>query len=120
MGRGRGVGTVRLQNLLRTKPAASLLEEDNQLVQEIKTLDSDMQMLVYENYNKFIGATDTIRNMKVRPLPSARTGHAHCRRRIKWARWRRRPSGCPVILTRWLDTARTLTGGLPGDDLGCV
>ncbi len=27
-------------------------------------LDSDMQMLVYENYNKFISATDTIRSMK--------------------------------------------------------
>jgi len=31
---------------------------------EIKGLDSDMQMLVYENYNKFISATDTIRSMK--------------------------------------------------------
>ena len=31
---------------------------------EIKSLDSDMQMLVYENYNKFISATDTIRSMK--------------------------------------------------------
>ena len=31
---------------------------------EIKSLDSDMQMLVYENYNKFISATDTIRTMK--------------------------------------------------------
>lgn len=31
---------------------------------EIKSLDSDMQMLVYENYNKFICATDTIRTMK--------------------------------------------------------
>ena len=31
---------------------------------EIKNLDSDMQMLVYENYNKFISATDTIRTMK--------------------------------------------------------
>ncbi|CAN6469088.1 unnamed protein product [Victoria cruziana] len=31
---------------------------------EIKNLDTDLQMLVYENYNKFIGATDTIRRMK--------------------------------------------------------
>lgn len=29
----------------------------------MKKLDSDMQMLVYENYNKFISATDTIRKM---------------------------------------------------------
>ena len=34
------------------------------LDQQIKTLDSDMQTLVYENYNKFISATDTIRKMK--------------------------------------------------------
>ena len=32
-----------------------------EMVQEIKSLDSDMQMLVYENYSKFITATDTIR-----------------------------------------------------------
>lgn len=32
-------------------------------MREVKKLDSDMQMLVYENYNKFISATDTIRKM---------------------------------------------------------
>ena len=31
---------------------------------EIQSLDSDMQNLVHENYNKFISATDTIRKMK--------------------------------------------------------
>lgn len=31
---------------------------------EIKNLDTDLQMLVYENYNKFISATDTIKQMK--------------------------------------------------------
>ena len=30
---------------------------------EIKSLDSDMQTLVYENYNKFISATDTIKKV---------------------------------------------------------
>lgn len=30
----------------------------------VRSLDSDMQMLVYENYNKFISATDMIRTMK--------------------------------------------------------
>ena len=30
----------------------------------MKSIDSDTQMLVYENYNKFIKATDTIRGMK--------------------------------------------------------
>lgn len=33
---------------------------------ELKTLDTDMQTLVYENYNKFISATDTIREMKTK------------------------------------------------------
>jgi Vps51/Vps67 len=28
----------------------------------VQRLDSDMQTLVYENYNKFIAATETIRN----------------------------------------------------------
>jgi hypothetical protein len=36
------------------------------MVSEIKSLDSDMQMLVYENYSKFISATDTIQQMKER------------------------------------------------------
>lgn len=30
----------------------------------IQALDGDMQMLVYENYNKFISATETIKRMK--------------------------------------------------------
>eukprot|EP01111_Echinosteliopsis_oligospora_P015116 TRINITY_DN5868_c0_g1_i1.p1 TRINITY_DN5868_c0_g1~~TRINITY_DN5868_c0_g1_i1.p1 ORF type:complete len:788 (+),score=222.09 TRINITY_DN5868_c0_g1_i1:274-2364(+) len=34
------------------------------MVTEIKSLDGDMKSLVYENYNKFISATDTIRKMK--------------------------------------------------------
>lgn len=42
------------------------MRRDDQLIREIKELDTSMQMLVYENYNKFISATDTIRKMKVR------------------------------------------------------
>ena len=30
----------------------------------LQALDGDMQMLVYENYNKFISATETIKRMK--------------------------------------------------------
>lgn len=41
-----------------------LLAEHRGMAREIKNLDSDMQQLVYENYNKFIAATDTIRAMK--------------------------------------------------------
>ena len=31
-----------------------LLDADNRLVSQKRSLDSDMQMLVYENYNKFL------------------------------------------------------------------
>src|ERR1700733_4103266 len=41
-----------------------LLDADNLLMSQKRSLDSDMQMLVYENYNKFISATDMIRRMK--------------------------------------------------------
>ena len=43
---------------------------DDKLIREIKELDTDMQMLVYENYSKFLTATDTIRKIKVRPVLS--------------------------------------------------
>eukprot|EP00514_Thraustochytrium_sp_LLF1b_P006554 CAMPEP_0184532946 /NCGR_PEP_ID=MMETSP0198_2-20121128/14461_1 /TAXON_ID=1112570 /ORGANISM="Thraustochytrium sp., Strain LLF1b" /LENGTH=795 /DNA_ID=CAMNT_0026925623 /DNA_START=11 /DNA_END=2398 /DNA_ORIENTATION=+ len=49
---------------LQSAGMAELLVKDDQLVQEVHTLDADMQLLVYDNYSKFISATDTIRNMK--------------------------------------------------------
>eukprot|EP00741_Cyanophora_paradoxa_P013928 tig00020723_g13445.t1 len=52
------------EKLLAERSLAELIGSNNDLVSEIKTLDNDMQMLVYENYNKFISATDTIRKMK--------------------------------------------------------
>ena len=53
-----------LQNLLRTTRLDGLLAKHTEMLSEIKNLDSDMQMLVYENYNRFISATDTVRTMK--------------------------------------------------------
>lgn len=53
-----------VKNLLCTMEVQDLLKEDIKMVHDIKTLDSDMQMLVYENYNKFISATETIKKMK--------------------------------------------------------
>ncbi|KAK4749015.1 hypothetical protein SAY87_026464 [Trapa incisa] len=41
-----------------------LLKRHVEMAAEIKNLDTDLQMLVYENYNKFISATDTIKRMK--------------------------------------------------------
>lgn len=40
------------------------METESSLIRQIQDLDSDMKTLVYENYNKFILATDTIRKMK--------------------------------------------------------
>jgi len=52
------------QNLIAERRVKELLKRNNELCTEIKTLDSDMQTLVYENYSKFISATDTIRSVK--------------------------------------------------------
>lgn len=40
------------------------MDTEAAVVKDTQTLHSDMQTLVYENYNKFISATDTIRRMK--------------------------------------------------------
>ena len=42
-----------------------LMDTEANIYKQIQSLDSEMQTLVYENYNKFISATDTIRKMKV-------------------------------------------------------
>ena len=55
-----------VSSLLQQRSLEELVQRGNAMVSEIKSLDSDMQMLVYENYNKFISATDTIRKMKNR------------------------------------------------------
>ncbi|KAJ3014087.1 Vacuolar protein sorting-associated protein 51 [Thoreauomyces humboldtii] len=56
---------LHLNKLLNEMALPDLIQRDNELVTEIKQLDGDMKTLVYENYNKFISATDTIRRMKV-------------------------------------------------------
>jgi hypothetical protein len=50
--------------LLRESRLTHLIDKEQLLTKQIKTLDNEMQTLVYENYNKFISATDTIRQMK--------------------------------------------------------
>ena len=42
---------------------AELLQKDATMTKEIREIDSSMKMLVHENYNKFIKATDAIRKM---------------------------------------------------------
>lgn len=41
-----------------------LLQQHFEMAAEIKNLDTDLQMLVYENYNKFISATDAIKRLE--------------------------------------------------------
>jgi len=52
------------QNVLEKTRLFDLLDREMTLASEVRTYDGDMQMLVYENYNKFISATDTIRSMR--------------------------------------------------------
>ncbi|XP_029645365.2 vacuolar protein sorting-associated protein 51 homolog [Octopus sinensis] len=53
-----------LNKLIREKSLTELMDRETDVVRQIRALDSEMQTLVYENYNKFISATDTIRKMK--------------------------------------------------------
>lgn len=40
-----------------------IMDHETEIIKNTQTLHSDMQTLVYENYNKFISATDTIRKV---------------------------------------------------------
>ncbi|CAG8656731.1 2136_t:CDS:2 [Paraglomus occultum] len=50
--------------LLVENNLSALMQRDNDLSTETRQLDGDMKTLVYENYSRFISATDTIRKMK--------------------------------------------------------
>ncbi|RWS11457.1 vacuolar protein sorting-associated protein 51-like protein, partial [Dinothrombium tinctorium] len=52
-----------LSKRLKEYNISQLMEEEQQLYKQIQSLDSEMQTLVYENYNKFINATETVRKM---------------------------------------------------------
>lgn len=51
--------------LVKEASLSQLMAQEGEVVRQIQGLDSDMQTLVYENYNKFIAATETIRKMRV-------------------------------------------------------
>ncbi|KAG8182200.1 hypothetical protein JTE90_004138 [Oedothorax gibbosus] len=53
-----------LHKLLKECNLSQLMQKEHHIYRQIQSLDSEMQTLVYENYNKFISATDTIRKMK--------------------------------------------------------
>lgn len=50
-------------SLIQNSTTQELLTSTNNLSQSIRLLDSTMQTLVYENYSKFISATDAIRSI---------------------------------------------------------
>ncbi|RZC32351.1 vacuolar protein sorting-associated protein 51 -like [Asbolus verrucosus] len=54
-----------LDKLFKESNLKQIMDHESDIVKDTQTLHSDMQTLVYENYNKFISATDTIRKMKV-------------------------------------------------------
>ena len=43
---------------------SQIMDIESDMTQQIRALDSDMRTLIYENYAKFIAATDTIKQMK--------------------------------------------------------
>lgn len=43
------------------------MDHETDIVKDTLTLHSDMQTLVYENYNKFISATDTVKKVGMLP-----------------------------------------------------
>ncbi|CAH0384630.1 unnamed protein product [Bemisia tabaci] len=53
-----------LQKLFKECSLKHIMDCESEVVKDCQLLNSDMQTLVYENYNKFILATDTIKKMK--------------------------------------------------------
>ncbi|KAJ2161208.1 hypothetical protein GGF46_001636 [Coemansia sp. RSA 552] len=53
-----------LKKVLVEQGVAGLLQTDNTLVRDIRQIDGDMKTMVYENYSRFITATETIGKMK--------------------------------------------------------
>ncbi|PVU98373.1 hypothetical protein BB559_001629 [Furculomyces boomerangus] len=56
---------VYVKKMLEEKNIPGLLIQCNTLDSEVKKLESDLKTLVYENYNKFIQATETLGEMKI-------------------------------------------------------
>ncbi|XP_003738805.1 vacuolar protein sorting-associated protein 51 homolog [Galendromus occidentalis] len=53
-----------LQRVFKEYRLTEIMDREQQIHREVQLLDSEMQRLVYDNYNKFISATDTIKKMK--------------------------------------------------------
>ncbi|VDO33532.1 unnamed protein product [Brugia timori] len=53
-----------LSDLFRKKNLHELVQIEEDMVHNVRQLDSKMQQLVYENYNKFLTATSTVKKMQ--------------------------------------------------------
>jgi predicted S18 family serine protease len=54
------------EQLITTSSLPSLLKRENELMTEIRELDSERQSLVYNHHHELIAASDTIAAMKTR------------------------------------------------------
>ncbi|KAH0585235.1 Fat-free like protein [Termitomyces sp. J132] len=54
------------EQLITTSSLQSLLKRENELLSEIRELDSERQSLVYNHHHELIAASDTIATMKTR------------------------------------------------------
>ncbi|KAK6331756.1 hypothetical protein TWF718_002298 [Orbilia javanica] len=64
-----------VEKLVASQGVKALLKVENGLVNDIRGFDGERKSLVYDNYNKLIAATDTIRSMRsnMEPLSPATT-----------------------------------------------
>ncbi|EJD49116.1 hypothetical protein AURDEDRAFT_162057 [Auricularia subglabra TFB-10046 SS5] len=54
------------EQLITTSPLIALMKRENELLSEIRQLDSERQSLVYNHHHELIAASDTIGAMRVR------------------------------------------------------
>ena len=58
-----------VNGLCKTADLRTLLRVENELINEIRSLDGERKALVYDNYSKLISATDTIKKVRTFPSP---------------------------------------------------
>lgn len=51
-------------NMIKQNTIKQLIRKNNEVDEEIKVHDHEIQSLVFENYSKFISSIDTVREMK--------------------------------------------------------
>lgn len=54
------------KQFIKDRSLIEIIEKNNALFTESKQLENDLQNVVYENYSKFIQASDTISSIKTK------------------------------------------------------